>query len=660
MSTSTEQFANANRINAALSHYQDAMRDFVAPILEDAHGPDWFLKLVANEEAERERPRDYENAMDDLDAGVPPRDILEAKNFPFLIRANARLFASQADNLDDREFRALIDRMFMIVTLRNEAFAHRRNRGDISPDDADESVVQCRRVLSAFGLEDAAHEIRRLDAAPAAPVPAAPAEDLEFKRFRRDRIKEGILAKPESERSDLEAAELRDILLEEEWELRQLKQAELAEYEAIGGVITHRIAWFDVLQDRRERHPELWQLLEEDLAWEAHESERLTGTLTQRLGWFDKDEGRKQRYPSTLRVLDSEAESESDEVESLGASLQKQERWFAEDDGRRERNPVAWRETKRRRAETDRLEQERREQERLERERREQERLEQERLERERLEHERLKRKQMQALGRLCEVGATFSARLGAGGHSLGLRSDGTVAGWGWNNFGECDAPAGPFVAVSAGYHHSLGLRSDGTVVGWGWNKFGECDAPAGPFVAVSAGRWKSLGLRSDGTVVGWGRNEFGECDAPAGPFVAVSAGFHHSLGVRPDGAVISWGRNQFGECDAPAGPLVAVSAGFHHSLGLRPDGAVIGWGRNRFRVCDAPAGPFVSVSAGMYHSLALRPNGTVIGWGSNGSGNLDASPGSFLTAEQVEVAEEFLQQGRIFSGRRLEDYSEL
>ena len=58
---------------------------------------------------------------------------------------------------------------------------------------------------------------------------------------------------------------------------------------------------------------------------------------------------------------------------------------------------------------------------------------------------------------------------------------------------------------LSAGGYHSLGLREDGTVVGWGSNSYGECTAPAGKFVAVAAGRYRSLGLREDGTVVGWG-----------------------------------------------------------------------------------------------------------------------------------------------------------
>jgi hypothetical protein len=53
------------------------------------------------------------------------------------------------------------------------------------------------------------------------------------------------------------------------------------------------------------------------------------------------------------------------------------------------------------------------------------------------------------------------------------------------------------FTQIAAGSGHVLGLRSDGTVVGWGSNAYGVCDAPplaAGQrYVEVAAGAWYSL-----------------------------------------------------------------------------------------------------------------------------------------------------------------------
>ena len=293
-------------------------------------------------------------------------------------------------------------------------------------------------------------------------------------------------------------------------------------------------------------------------------------------------------------------------------------------------------EQERERQERERLERERQKRqerlERQERERLEQERLERERQKRERLEQKRLEQKRKERQRRAQDLGGRLSAGgVSEHGHSLGLHEDGTVVGWGWNEHGQCDAPAGKFVAISAGWRHSLGLREDGTVVGWGTNGDGQCDAPAGKFVAVSAGGRHSLGLREDGTVVGWGWNEHGQRDAPAGKFVAVSAGVEHSLGLREDGTVVGWGWNEHGQCDAPAGKFVAVNAGWNHSLGLREDGTVVGWGWNRYGQCDAPAGKFVAVNAGWSHSLGLREDGTVVGWGWNKHGQRDAPAGEFV-----------------------------
>ena len=92
--------------------------------------------------------------------------------------------------------------------------------------------------------------------------------------------------------------------------------------------------------------------------------------------------------------------------------------------------------------------------------------------------------------------------------------------------------PSSAMNAISAGFRHSLGLRKDGRVVGWGKNDDGECNAPPGRYIAISAGFWHSLGLREDGSVVGWGWNRSGACDAPPGRYIAISAGGRHSLWV--------------------------------------------------------------------------------------------------------------------------------
>jgi hypothetical protein len=58
--------------------------------------------------------------------------------------------------------------------------------------------------------------------------------------------------------------------------------------------------------------------------------------------------------------------------------------------------------------------------------------------------------------------------------------------------------PAGNnFIAISARAYHSLALRSDGIIVGWGDNHFGQATPPAGnKFIAIAAGFNYSLAIK--------------------------------------------------------------------------------------------------------------------------------------------------------------------
>jgi len=80
-------------------------------------------------------------------------------------------------------------------------------------------------------------------------------------------------------------------------------------------------------------------------------------------------------------------------------------------------------------------------------------------------------------------------------------------------------------VAIAAGGYHSLALRADGTVVGWGDNTYGQRDPPASAtnVVAVAAGEAHSLALRADGTVLGWGWNQYGQTNVPLALLLYVS-----------------------------------------------------------------------------------------------------------------------------------------
>ena len=118
------------------------------------------------------------------------------------------------------------------------------------------------------------------------------------------------------------------------------------------------------------------------------------------------------------------------------------------------------------------------------------------------------------------------------------------------SHYGQCDVPEPntDFVAIAAGYYHSVGLKSDGTIVAWGYNNFGQCDVPEpnSEFVDISSCWDWNLGLKSDGSVVGW-PDIAHDIPEPNSGFVAAAAGGACYMGIREYGPTktesSTWGR---------------------------------------------------------------------------------------------------------------------
>jgi len=222
--------------------------------------------------------------------------------------------------------------------------------------------------------------------------------------------------------------------------------------------------------------------------------------------------------------------------------------------------------------------------------------------------------------------------------HSLGLKPDGTVWGWGLNDFyqasgsviaGNISTPTqisalSNIIDVAAGTYHSAALRQDGTLWTWGHGGYGALGL--GNFinatvptqvsitnvVAIASNGYHTLALKADGTVWGWGSNHQGQVGTGSPPstvvnpiqvasltnVISIAAGTHHSLALKADGTVWAWGYNYYGQLGngatlqvAVATPIqtsslnnvVAITAGVFNSLAIKSDGTAWAWGYNRF-----------------------------------------------------------------------------
>jgi len=105
---------------------------------------------------------------------------------------------------------------------------------------------------------------------------------------------------------------------------------------------------------------------------------------------------------------------------------------------------------------------------------------------------------------------------------------------------------------VAAGGYHTVGLRSDGTVAAVGDNCYGQCNVSNWTdIVQIAAGEGLTVGVKSDGTVVAVGENDYGQCDVGGWTnIMQVAAGYWHTVGLKQDGTVVAVGDNNYEQCD--------------------------------------------------------------------------------------------------------------
>lgn len=207
------------------------------------------------------------------------------------------------------------------------------------------------------------------------------------------------------------------------------------------------------------------------------------------------------------------------------------------------------------------------------------------------------------------------------------------VAGWG---------PATEITSIPPGltnaveiatgiYNHNsfaVALTANGTVTGWGDDQIGEIDIPAGLSNAtqIAVGSDYCLAL-ANGRVFAWGNNQFGNCNVPSDltNAVAILAG-QVPMALSADGKVVDWGENPDASVPSNVSNVIAIAEG-DCELGLQCDGKVVAWGSSDFGLTNVPQdlSNVVAVAAGVSSCLALSANGKITAWGglTNGQAGL-------------------------------------
>jgi alpha-tubulin suppressor-like RCC1 family protein len=199
------------------------------------------------------------------------------------------------------------------------------------------------------------------------------------------------------------------------------------------------------------------------------------------------------------------------------------------------------------------------------------------------------------------------------------------VAAWGFTQVTNVPVNLTNAVEIASGGSFALALTANGSVVGWGDDESGEIDIPAGLTNVTQIGAYNYYYLDSyalpyslalaNGSVFAWGDNTYGECDVPnLKNAIDVLAG-QIPMALRADGRVAEWGESAY----VPPGlsNVIAIAEG-KAELALQSDGKVVAWGTTYYGLTNVPPNlsNVVAIAAGVTGCLALSANGQITAWG--------------------------------------------
>ena len=279
--------------------------------------------------------------------------------------------------------------------------------------------------------------------------------------------------------------------------------------------------------------------------------------------------------------------------------------------------------------------------------------------------------------------------------NTIGIRDDGTLWGWGHNSNGELgqsttiryDSPVQipgtqwldlPVKSGGAdSIYHVFARKSDGTIWGWGHNNFGELGLNnttrySSPVILfggdtdwydLSSSHYGTVGIKSDSTLWAWGRNNEGQLgqnntiqrsspvQIPGTTWNNVRGGNRHYFATKTDNTLWSWGHNAYGQLGqnniTPRSSPVQIpgtqwsceykkgAANYHSGLMIKSDSTLWTWGHNphgelgtnnttqRSSPAQVPGGNWIKISGSGHSSAAIRTGDQLWTWGHNNYGQL-------------------------------------
>ncbi len=226
--------------------------------------------------------------------------------------------------------------------------------------------------------------------------------------------------------------------------------------------------------------------------------------------------------------------------------------------------------------------------------------------------------------------------------HTVAIKTDGSLWAWGRNSQGQLgngtttntnspvqigSATDWAKISTAGGGGHTLAIKTDGSLWAWGKNGSGQLgdgtiiqrNSPvqigtATNWAKVYGTQYESLAIKTDGTLWAFGDNFYGTLGdgtntqrkspvqiGSATNWASIAEGsYNHTIAIKTDGSLWVWGRNNSGQLgngtttntNSPAllgtaTDWAKVSGGSEHTIALKSDGSLWAWGSNGGKLGD-------------------------------------------------------------------------